>query len=93
MTEEAAIEAEEAATEVEVVHTGEGAEGAAPMEEEEEAALMGAEEVVAVIVVVEEEAATEAIVRLHRPLPHQAPAGRGVREPPIRELSETTKCT
>lgn len=92
MTEEAAIEAEEAATGVEVVHTGEGAEGAAPMEEEE-AAHMGAEEVVAVIVVVEEEAATEAIVRLHRPLPHQAPAGRGVREPPIRELSETTKCT
>lgn len=55
--------------------------------------VMGVAEVVAVIAVVEEEAATEVIVRLHRPLLPQAPADRGVRKSTIRELSETAKCT
>jgi hypothetical protein len=92
VTEEATIEVAEVAMGVEEVLTEEEAEGAAPMEVAE-AAPMGAEEVVAVIVVVEEGAATEAIVHLHRPLLLQAQAGRGVRNPTIRELSETTKCT
>lgn len=91
MTEEATIEAVGVATGVGAVHMGE-AEGAALTEAVVEAA-MGVAEGVAVIAVAEEGAATEAIVRLHRPLLPQAPAGRGVRKSTIRKLSETTKCT
>ena len=77
MTEEATIEAAEAATGVGVVLTEEAEEAVAPMVAGAEAALTGAEEVVAVIAVVEEGAATGAIVR---PPPLQALAGRGVRK-------------